>query len=156
MCVSCVSVCVCVCVYERDRERGRERERRERIVNRPGPAWVCSGDDSPLGLGLTALKRAGHLPVLSGKPPAHSCRGSELAGGLLLQRRRGLRPVRLPAHALRRRRRLPAGLGEAGRAGLSAAGVLAPQAPYVTQKVPRSSSRLTERLESEAASCTGL
>lgn len=64
--------------------------------------------------------------------------------------------MRLPAHALRQRRRLPAGLGEAGRAGLSTAGVLAPRAPYVTQKVPRSSSRLTERLESEAASCTGL
>ena len=37
-------------------------------MNRPGPAWVCSGDDSPLGLGLTALKRAGHRPVLSGSP----------------------------------------------------------------------------------------
>lgn len=44
----------------------------------------------------------------------------------------------------------------ASSAWLVVEGEQGPRAPYVTQKVPRSSSRLTERLESEAASCTGL
>lgn len=45
---------------------------------------------------------------------------------------------------------------EEGRAGLSRGGVHVTQSPYVTQKVPRSSSRLTERLVSEAASRANL
>lgn len=141
MCVSCMFLDEC--------ERGR-------LINRPGPAWTCSGDRSPLSLSLLALKGPRHCPVLSEKPQARG-RGGEASGlGAYFYSRGATWSRTAPAHPLRGP---PShcwpGVSKAGQ-DFHKEGCSQPQAPYVTQKVPRSSSRLTERLVREAASCTNL
>lgn len=111
------------------------------------PAWVCSGDDSPLGLGFDSLNRAGHRPSPQRKPRPAACK--QLAGAYFTAQAR-LTPDASSSPRLRAARRLSRAWVRQAERDFSAAGVLAPRPPTDPDR-PRSSSRLTERLESEAA-----